>query len=120
MVVRYTNENFAGTKLGNLTAMRFSHRVRNSIAHWIFSCDCGVEKTIELSSVLRGRATSCGCQSRYLISQKNNKHGHVNLVLFIFCKFFLNVPKYFPMRPTLYTIRPIHRYTRTATNTTTL
>lgn len=76
MVVRYTNENFAGTKLGNLTAIRFSHRVRNSIAHWVFSCDCGVEKTIELSSVLRGHATSCGCQSRYLISQKNSKHGH--------------------------------------------
>ena len=76
MTIKYTNENFSGTKLGYLTAIRFSHRVRNSIACWVFRCECGVEKTIELSSVLRSHATSCGCQSQFLIGQKNRKHGH--------------------------------------------
>lgn len=75
-MAKYTNENFAGTRFGKLTAIRFSHMVRNSIAHWVFCCDCGIEKTIELSSVLRGHSTSCGCFFSDFISQTNSKHGH--------------------------------------------
>jgi hypothetical protein len=51
-----------GDRFGLLTAIRFERRDIRRHAHWLFKCDCGVEKIIEAAHVLSGDNTGCGCQ----------------------------------------------------------
>lgn len=56
--------NIIGKKFNLLTAINFEGyiwRRKNNVARWKFRCDCGVEKTLDASSVIRGRTKSCGC-----------------------------------------------------------
>jgi len=65
----------AGERYGRLTAVR---RVQNSGRRttWLFNCDCGSTKQINLDSVRGGVTRSCGCISRETIAQRSTKHGH--------------------------------------------
>jgi len=49
-----------GNKYSRLTAVKFSHtkEYRN---YWVFSCECGLEKIINMWKVTSGNTKSCGC-----------------------------------------------------------
>lgn len=46
-----------------LTKLRYSH-VKNEQSYFWYRCECGTEKVIQKSSVLRGLTRSCGCLRR--------------------------------------------------------
>ncbi len=63
-----------GEKYNLLTADRYSHtktkvRIKKGkpcndyTRYWVFKCDCGKEKTIDLLCVKEGKSKSCGCIS---------------------------------------------------------
>lgn len=63
------SENIAGQKFGKLTAIEQDHG-----NYWRFKCDCGQEKVIDKSNVIRGRTKSCGCiQRKDITGQKFGK-----------------------------------------------
>lgn len=67
-----------GQKFGRLTAIGFSHTVmygKSAWAHWLFVCDCGVSKVINLANVRRGLTKSCGCLSVEIAIARSTTHG---------------------------------------------
>jgi hypothetical protein len=60
-----------GDKYGKLTVIRFSYRNKRSRQFWLFKCDCGKEKVIDVQSIKRGDTKSCGCIS----TGKKTRHG---------------------------------------------
>jgi hypothetical protein len=58
-----------GKKFGRLTALRHDHGNR-----WIYSCECGAEKSIDKYEVNRGNTRSCGCLRKELMSRPKS-HG---------------------------------------------
>ena len=59
-----------GDKYNRLTAIRFDHK-RRSYQYWLFQCDCGNKKVLNVSEVKRGRSKSCGC----LVKERLTTHG---------------------------------------------
>lgn len=47
----------------NLTGVRFSHTQKGQ-KYWVFRCECGTEKAIQLANVLAKRQKSCGCLAK--------------------------------------------------------
>ena len=63
----------AGNKYGRLTAIKYAGRYGHS-SKWLFECECGNRKEIDVYRVLCGGTKSCGClqaESRHLKA----KHG---------------------------------------------
>jgi len=70
--------NIIGQKFNRLTAIKSHHKTNNNNYYWLFRCDCGKEKVINKSLVIRGYIRSCGClhKEKMKIIGKNNKiHG---------------------------------------------
>lgn len=63
-----------GDRFHFLTALERSHRDKHGNVYWLFRCDCGVEKIIQLAGIGRGRVKSCGCHRR----KKEITHGLTN------------------------------------------
>ena len=61
-------------KYNRLTAIRFDHKKGNH-QYWLFRCDCGNKKVIEVSSVKIGATKSCGCLKKEMLINKNTTHG---------------------------------------------
>ena len=62
----------AGDKYNRLTAVKFIKRDKNFHQFWLFQCECGKKKVINISKVKKGLTKSCGC----LHDEGNNfKHG---------------------------------------------
>lgn len=57
-------KDYTGQKFNMLTAVRFSRRNKNQY-FWLFKCDCGKEKEININNVNRKiePVKSCGCAS---------------------------------------------------------
>lgn len=67
MVVDYSNQKF-----NYLTAIIFiEYSADKKKAFWLFKCDCGVEKILNLYEVKRGNIKSCGCMKN--IHNENKK-----------------------------------------------
>lgn len=58
----YVRKDITGQRFNSLTALRFSHRPRLGVHHWVFRCDCGNEVTVWKPDVIRGRRKTCGRQ----------------------------------------------------------
>lgn len=54
-------KNIKGQKFNKLTALNFIELTNYGTAKWKFKCDCGNEKIIASSNVLKGNTVSCGC-----------------------------------------------------------
>lgn len=67
--------NIAGERFGIITALSF-YDIRRGNTRWLCRCDCGTEKPMSLSSLMRVK--SCGCLSGKLISQSKITHGMRN------------------------------------------
>lgn len=64
----------SGQRFGRLVAICFSGK-KNRRNFWKFRCDCGKEVEINISSVLCGRSTSCGCFHDEVTGSLNKSHG---------------------------------------------
>lgn len=52
---------YANKKFNKLTALRKTHVDKNGHQYWLFKCDCGNLKEIEINNVTSGKVQSCGC-----------------------------------------------------------
>jgi len=69
--------NLAGRKFGRLLAIRLQDHWTGP-TKWLCRCDCGVEKAVLASHLVRGNSKSCGCQIGVGIAERNRsnaKHG---------------------------------------------
>lgn len=83
-VLKKITKDITGQKFGKLTAIRFDHdnyiigKIKYHYNYWLFKCDCGKEKVIEKTRVMRGNTTSCGCvrEEMYsIVGKMSVKHG---------------------------------------------
>jgi hypothetical protein len=65
-----------GKRFGRLVGVRFDG-VRDKKRHFIFRCDCGVEKSIKIALIMAGSTRSCGClRAESMANRKTSlKHG---------------------------------------------
>jgi hypothetical protein len=61
-------KNISNQKYNRLTAIKFSHRNKYYREVWVFRCECGIEKLIELYPVKKGITKSCGCYNIGIIT----------------------------------------------------
>lgn len=62
-----------GQQYGKWTLVKFSYKNKYNQACWECKCDCGVFKTLRLSSVRGGHIRSCGCLSKKASSRAAEK-----------------------------------------------
>ena len=69
-------KDITGYRFGRLIAIKFSYQDRNP--HWLFKCDCGKEKIIDINSVIYSYCTtkSCGCLFREFLQSGNARRKH--------------------------------------------
>lgn len=60
-------KDLTGVKFGRLTVLRRGSLDNHGKTRWICKCECGEERTINTSSLIRGLTISCGCWN----SEKN-------------------------------------------------
>ena len=65
---------YAGKKFGRLTAIRELDKDRTNRV-FLFSCECGKEKAIQLKRVVSGKTKSCGCYRIEVTRERATKHG---------------------------------------------
>ena len=63
-----------GQKFNKLTAIKFKYQDKDYAKFWLFKCDCGVEKIINVSKVKTSHTKSCGCL-RIERNKEKIKHG---------------------------------------------
>jgi hypothetical protein len=67
-----------GTKFGMLTLLSTYQTEPNTPYRCRVRCDCGTEKVVNKSNLLRGSCNSCGCLKNELSRQRMTIHGHSN------------------------------------------
>ena len=70
-----TFKDISGQKFGKLTAINFIRRSESGNTIWLFSCECGVQKELISSDVLKGHTKSCGCLRKDGKIKSVYKHG---------------------------------------------
>ena len=71
-------KDITGLKFGNLTAIRFDHKVKSkhgTVHYWLFRCVCGKEVVCSKCNVLNGHTSSCGCLAIKRTIEANTRHG---------------------------------------------
>lgn len=63
-----------GQKYFRLTVLKFD-RTEHYMPYWYCLCDCGVIKSINGSSMVRGEIKSCGCLNNEMRIKTNTTHG---------------------------------------------
>ena len=64
----------AGDKFGRLTAVKIANKSGHSYK-WLFECECGNKKEIDIYSVLNNKTKSCGCLQVERARIRNSTHG---------------------------------------------
>lgn len=69
-----------GQRFGRLVAIKYAYTKR-SRRFWRCKCDCGNEKTVEISSLMNGKTKSCGCLNRetFYRNPYTMRHTHMQL-----------------------------------------
>lgn len=68
-------QDISGQKHGMLTAVSLVERKASRNHLWLWSCECGAQKTIAIRSVKSGHTKSCGCLHRKWLAARNTTHG---------------------------------------------
>lgn len=63
-----------GKRFGRLVVIRLSN-IRNFSTYWLCKCNCGKEKEIIRSSLIRGLTNSCGCIRKETRKRKRTEYG---------------------------------------------
>jgi len=77
-------------KYNRLTAVRFIKRNKNRKQYWLFHCECGSEKVIEISNVKSGNTKSCGCLQKEVASKQMMVHGMFKTKTYVSWQCMLN------------------------------
>lgn len=66
-----------GQRFGRLVAVSKapSSQGRNPLTHWNCICDCGEARVVGTMNLVRGRAKSCGCLQKEVVSENSTTHG---------------------------------------------
>lgn len=77
--------NLVGRKFGRLTVLNFDKHIdfkgKNRRNYWLCQCDCGVKKSVNHHSLLKGSSTSCGClKKESVIARSTRKEAAFNRV----------------------------------------
>ena len=67
----------AGRKFERWTVLSYSHKVLTR-SYWNCRCECGAEKAVPASELVRGGSLSCGCLMREKNGARVRKHGMEN------------------------------------------
>ena len=70
-----------GQRFGRLEVIKLDHMDDHGTSHWLCHCDCGKDKVISRTSLLRG-TVSCGCYAREQSSKRHRKHGGHGTLLY--------------------------------------
>jgi len=63
-----------GKKFGRLLVVKLGSRGASGRIRWLCLCDCGTEKEILSTSLVRGNTKSCGCYNKEVAVKSNRKH----------------------------------------------
>lgn len=67
-----------GQRFGRLEAIRLDGHDKRGLSKWLCKCDCGTEKTIVMSHLVRGLTSSCGCYNKEKTTKDNLTHNMSN------------------------------------------
>ena len=65
-----------GKRYGRLIAIRRDFDNPKNGTYWICKCDCGTEKSVPASNLVKGLANSCGCLQRERAAETQTTHGY--------------------------------------------
>lgn len=72
-----------GQRFGRLIAIKLDGHDKRGLSRWFCKCDCGVEKTIVMSHLVRGLTTSCGCYNREKTIRDNLTHNMTHTRIYL-------------------------------------
>lgn len=72
-----SDKKYIGKKFGRLTVL--SRAVSSQNTSYLCRCDCGKEKIVNISSLVRKETVSCGCYRRYIDRLAMSKNGLVQV-----------------------------------------
>jgi hypothetical protein len=64
-----------GQVFGRLTVVNAEKLIKNSAAHCVCECACGVVKVMQISNLMHNKSKSCGCLAREMTSLCKKTHG---------------------------------------------
>jgi len=64
-----------GARFGRWTIIAASDEIKSERKTWLCRCDCGTERSKNLSALKAGLSLSCGCYNREQSSKKHKRHG---------------------------------------------
>lgn len=82
MPKKIDQEDVVGKRYGRWTVISLSERTNPIRCRVLVKCECGVEKSINLSVLKNGKSRSCGCLKADSIRQRSNYHGLKNTPLY--------------------------------------
>lgn len=83
--INHQFEDLTGRVFGRLTVIGYSHTQRGT-TFWKCQCTCGKVKIVRRSSLVQGRALSCGCYGRERVKESVTTHGQSKTRLYkIWC-----------------------------------
>jgi hypothetical protein len=68
-----------GKVFGKLTVVSFIVRKDTGRGAWKVKCECGRDKYVYSSELVKGKVKSCGCYRKQKRTELNTKHGHAKL-----------------------------------------
>lgn len=66
--------NLCGLRFGRLVAIKRVENSKSGKAKWLCRCDCGNEKIIFATNLVRGLTHSCGCLNKEIVADRFSKH----------------------------------------------
>lgn len=68
-------DEYIGKKYNKLKIIKYDHKGKYNEKYYLFKCDCGKEKVINLANVKSGKTKSCGCNYKITgFQKKHNKY----------------------------------------------
>ena len=71
-----------GKKFGRLTVIKRVENDKSGFSQWLCKCDCGNEKIVRATSLLKGEIVSCRCYQREAIAKSTIKHRMIHTPLY--------------------------------------
>ncbi len=72
-------KDLTGQKFGRLTVISRADNNQKGRTRWLCQCDCGKQKTVLASNLIRGNTKSCGCQA-HLKDLTGQKFGRLTVI----------------------------------------
>ena len=66
--------NLIGQRFGKLVVINRADNSKSGKSKWLCRCDCGKEKIIFSTNLVRGLTHSCGCINKSVVSERMRKH----------------------------------------------